>query len=153
MQQTQHKSLHSSDVYHDCLDRIERLTPGSKPQWGRMSVAQMLAHCAEIQEVSNGKPLENTPVIAKLFKAAIRKMVVGDKPFPKNTRTHPLYKQASDRDFVTEKQRLLNALERFVRDASGQQESLHPLFGKMTPAESGWSMYKHLDHHLSQFGV
>jgi len=152
MEQTR-ESLYSPQAYQTCLNRIEQLTSGSQPQWGTMTAAQMLAHCAEIQEVSNGKELKNTPFLAKLFKGAIRKMVFNDRPYPKSTRTHPQYRQTSDRDFEAEKQRLLVALAAFV-DASGEYSGpQHPIFGDVTPEEKGWGMYKHLDHHLSQFGV
>jgi len=72
------KSLYSSEVYEDCQSRIEQLIPETQPQWGSMTAAQMLAHCSEIQEVSNGKELKNTPFIAKLFRGMIRNMVVND---------------------------------------------------------------------------
>jgi hypothetical protein len=148
------KSLYSSDVYQDCLNRIGQLTPGSKPQWGTMTAAQMLSHCAEIQEVSNGKELRGTPVVVKLFKGMIRNMVVGDKPFPKNTKTHPQYRQTSDRDFEAEKIRLIEALDEFVNVDEAHAVGLkHPLFGSLTAEEKGWAMYKHLDHHLRQFGL
>ena len=145
------KSLYSHDVYQRCLARIGKLTPETQPQWGSMSAAQMLAHCAEIQEVTNGKALENTPFMVKLFKGMIRKMVVNEKPYPKNTRTHPQYKQMAEQDFETEKGRLLGALAQFIEEEG--TPGRHPLFGAMSVEEKGWSMYKHLDHHLSQFGV
>ncbi|WP_457652898.1 DUF1569 domain-containing protein [Rhodocaloribacter sp.] len=145
------QSLYDPDVYRRTLARIDALTPESRPRWGTMNAAQMPAHCAEIIEVANGKPLENTPLIARLFKGMIRKMVVGERPYPKSTRTHPQYRQTSDRDFETEKQRLLDALEQF-KETEGERIP-HPLFGEMSAAEKGWAMYKHLDHHLTQFGV
>jgi hypothetical protein len=154
MTQSTKKSLFSPEVYQDCLNRVGRLTPGTAAEWGSMTAAQMLSHCAEIQEVSNGKELQNTPFLAKLFKGMIRNMVVNEKPYPKNTKTHPQYKQTSDRDFETEKKRLLNALDMFVNaDDERAGRSRHPLFGEMSTEERGWSMYKHLDHHLTQFGV
>lgn len=116
-----------------------------------MSVAQMFAHCAEIQEVANGKNLVGTPVIVRMFAPLIRRMVVGDKPYPRDTRTHPQYAQADERDFEMEKLRLLAALDSFA-DA-GPRASRHPIFGHMSAEERGWSSYKHLDHHLTQFGV
>ena len=87
----------------------------TQPQWGSMTAAQMLAHCAEIQEVSNGKELKNTPFIAKLFRGMIRKMVINDKPYPKNTKTHPQYLQTKACDFANEKKRLLDALGKICR--------------------------------------
>ena len=145
------KSLYSDDVYEDCLSRVEKLTPQTQPQWGGMSAAQMLSHCAEILKVSNGAELKNTPLVARLFKGMIRKMVVGEKPYPKSTRTHPQYKQIAERDFETEKDRLLAALAQFKSEQG--VSVVHPLFGTMTVEEKGWSGFKHLDHHLGQFGV
>ena len=154
MTQSKKRSLFSPEVYQDCLNRIERLAPETTPEWGSMTAAQMLSHCAEIQDVSNGKELKNTPILIKLLKGMVRNMVVGEKPFPKNSKTHPQYKQTSDRNFETEKERLLHALEVFVNaDKERAVQQIHPLFGEMTAEEKGWSMYKHLNHHLTQFGV
>ncbi len=145
------KSLYSAEVHQECLERIGKLASDTQPQWGKMSVAQMLAHCAEIQEVANGKELKNTPFIARLFKGMIRNMVLNNKPFPKSTKTHPQYLQTAKRDFEREKNRLLAAVDTFV--SAGAAPGEHPFFGPMTAEEKGWSMYKHLDHHLQQFGV
>ncbi len=79
----QKKNLYASEVYENCLNRIEQLTPETRPQWGSMTAAQMLAHCSEIQEVTNGKELKNTPFIAKLFRGMIRNMIVNEKPYPR----------------------------------------------------------------------
>ena len=146
------KLLYDDDVYRECLARIEALTPETQPHWGTMSVGQMVSHCAEIQEVANGKPLEGTPWYVKLLGGFIRKMVVSDKPYPKGTRTHPQYLQTADKDFETEKARLLAALEAF-RAAEHGPATRHALFGEMSHDEKGWASYKHLDHHLTQFGV
>ncbi len=154
MEKTIKMGLYSPESYQDCLHRIEKMTHDSRPQWGRMSAAQMFSHCAEILEVANGRDLKNTPLIAKLFKGMIRKMVVNEKPYPKNTRTHPQYRQTTDKDFETERKRLLLALDKLVNmDEEESTQIIHPLFGMMTLQEKGWSMYKHLDHHLTQFGV
>ena len=148
------KNLLSPDIHQECLNRIEKLTPATQPEWGKMNSAQMLAHCAEIQEVFNGKPLNGTPFIAKLFKGMIRNMVVGDKPYPKNSRTHPQYVMADQRDFDREKNRLLEAMTKTANSTEAERRQYkHPLFGPMTDDELGWSLYKHLNHHLTQFGV
>jgi len=145
------QSLYAPDVYRRTLARLDALAPETAPRWGTMNAAQMMAHCAETIEVANGNPLENTPFLARLFKGMIRRMVVGERPYPRRTRTHPQYRQSSDRDFETEKRRLRDALARFKE--TEEEPIPHPLFGAMTVEEKGWAMLKHLDHHLTQFGV
>lgn len=146
--------LYDEDNYASIIQRIASLSSDTEPEWGSMSAAQMLAHCAEILEVAHGKPLLNTPFFIKIIKGVIRKLVVDNNPYPKNSKTHPQYKQTEDKDFLTEKKRLLNVMDEFVnepKEVSDKKE--HPLFGPMTHEEKGWAMYKHIDHHLKQFGV
>ena len=147
--------LHEAACYEKCLGRIDRLRPDSPPVWGSMDAAQMLSHCAEVQEVSNGsKELRDTPLFVRLFKGVIRTMVLSDKPYPKSTRTHPQYIQRSEKDFEVEKQRLVASLEAFRKmDPAAAERGVHPLFGKLTLEEKGFLTYKHLDHHLTQLGV
>lgn len=150
MNAPQETSLFQSKVYQSCIARIDQIHPDTSPKWGKMTPAQMFSHCAEVQEVLNGKELKNTPFIAKLFKGMIRKMVVGEKDYPKNSQTHPQYKQRETKNFEEEKSRLLAAIGEFVKE---ETEGQHTLFGVMTAEERGWAAYKHLNHHLIQFGV
>jgi hypothetical protein len=86
------------------------------------------------------------------LKPFVRKMVVGPKPYPKSTRTHPQYMQGEEKDLAIEKARLLGAMDAFAEMCSGKALLEHPFFGEMTVDEAGWAMFKHLDHHLRQFG-
>ena len=143
--------MFDDSVFTEMLGRINALTPESDALWGSMSASQMLAHCAGVQEVGNGKDLVGTPFIAKLMKGFIRKMVVNDKPYAHNVRTHPQYLVRDARDFEEQKKRLIDAVEGLK--AGGPVSMEHSLFGEMTGEERGWVSYKHLDHHLAQFGV
>ena len=146
--------LLDASVYEGVLARIKSLSAESKPLWGKMSAAQMFAHCAEVQLVANGKPLEGSPFMVKLIAPLIRKAVVNEKAYPHGSRTHPQYVIDGNRDFETEKTRLLEALSAFIHMDEGERANIeHVLFGKLTREEKGWSMYKHIDHHLKQFGV
>lgn len=148
---TDRPDLHDEAVYRSVRDRVERLAPDSERRWGEMSPARMLAHCTEVQKVMNGGPLEGTPWYVKLAAPLVKRSVLGSRPFPKGVPTHPQYEITSEKEFESEKRLLLAALESFR--ARGPTPVDHPIFGRLTPEEAGWGAYKHLDHHLSQFGV
>ncbi|MCK5087382.1 MAG: hypothetical protein KAQ90_07675, partial [Melioribacteraceae bacterium] len=127
------KNLHSTETYEECINRIDKLTGETQPLWGNMDAAQMLSHCAEVQEVANGKDLIGTPFIIKLFGGLVKKMVLNEKPYPKNAGTHTQYMQTTGRDFETEKKHLLEAMEQSVKMDKEELEAIvHPLFGKMS---------------------
>jgi uncharacterized protein DUF1569 len=147
-------SLYDAPTFTTIAGRIEALSEDSPAGWGQMNPAQMCAHCAEVQEVSNGKPLVGTPWVVKLMGPFIRRMVLGPKPFARAIRTHPQYEIEHGQDFAEQRDRLLAALKRMNDEGPEKaSESVHPLFGRMTADEKGWAMYKHIDHHLAQFGV
>ena len=57
-------------------------------------------------------------------------------------------------DFETECGQLNALIDRFAAAGpSGCATHPHPFFGKLTPDEWAQLMYKHLDHHLRQFGM
>lgn len=146
--------LYNVDDYKSVVDRIHQLNASSRPDWGTMDAPKMMAHCAEVQEVINGKQLKQTPFILRLVKGFIKKAVVDKKPYKRNLQTHPQYRQVSEKNFENEKQRLLAALQEFHElDKEKAKEVRHTLFGKMTLPEKGWGSFKHIDHHLRQFGV
>jgi len=144
-------NLYDEDVYSKCLSRLNALSESSTPAWGKMDAPQMLAHCAEIIEVSNGKDLKNTPFLVKMLKKLIRKMVLSDQPYHRNGKTHPQYIMESEYNFDSEKKRLLDGLAHFIQEKG--VERAHPLLGVLSSDEKGQAMYKHLHHHLEQFGV
>lgn len=140
--------------FDQCQSRIQNLQHDTKAQWGKMNAAQMLAHCTEVQEVLNGKELKNIPISFKLFKGLIKKSVLSHKPYPKNARTSLQYVVSSEKDFNEEKERLLNVITEMHSETDSKSNAFrHSLFGKMTREERGWAAFKHLDHHLTQFGV
>lgn len=145
--------LQDPRVYERCRTRLGLLRADSRPRWGQMSVGQMLAHCAEAQEVFNGKPLEGTPWYVRLLAPVVKRGVVGGRPYPRGVMTHPQYRVTEEREFEKEKARLERALDAFLARDDAGHGVVHPIFGRLTEEEAGWAAYKHLDHHLEQFGV
>jgi hypothetical protein len=148
------KSIFDPEARQQILGRLDALRPDSARQWGKMEPAQMLGHCANAMEVATGDRPMKQSLLGKLVMPFFRKTILGEKPFTRNSPTDPTFVIRDVRDFAAEKQRLLTLLDRFV--AAGPEPAgaqIHSFFGKMTGQEWGELTYKHLDHHLQQFGV
>lgn len=134
--------------------RIELLKPGSERQWGAMNVAQMLAHCSAFMEMSAGLGSPQQRIIGRIFGKIAKNSILGEGPIRRNMPTDKSLIMRGERNFATEKQRLLEWVDRFSKAGPEQYTThLHSFFGPMTPMEWATLGYKHLDHHLKQFGA
>lgn len=136
------------------LDRIADLRPEAERRWGKMNPAQMLCHCAHALETGTGDRPMKQKLIGKILMPFFRSSILGPKPFSKNGPTDPSFVVSGERDFGKERARLVGLIDRFVqrgRDAAGKET--HAFFGKLSGDEWGQLMYKHIDHHLQQFGL
>jgi hypothetical protein len=88
-----------------------------------------------------------------LFGAMAKKRMLHEGQFAKDLPTAKEFVIVTDRDFEQEKQRLINTIKRFTSSADPHSTQQHPFFGKMSGNEWSVLTYKHLDHHLRQFGV
>jgi hypothetical protein len=137
------------------IQRINNLQSTSTPLWGKMSVDQMLAHCCVTYEMVYETKHPKPGAFKKfLLKAFIKNTVVNEKPYIKNSRTAPEFIIADHRNFEAEKQRLINYLQKTQQlgEAYFNGKESHS-FGKLNSNEWSNMFYKHLDHHLNQFGV
>lgn len=149
------KNLFNQEELNETIQRIEALTPSTKPLWGKMSVDQMLAHCNVAYEMTyedkHPKPGAFKKFLLKLF---VKNAVVGPKPYKKNSQTAPEFLIKNARDFQEEKERLLTYLHktRELGEHHFDGKESHS-FGKLNKTEWNTMFSKHLDHHLTQFGV
>jgi hypothetical protein len=148
------ESLFQSTAADKMLARLEKLQPGAQPMWGKMKVSQMLAHCEVPLEVALGKKQLKRTFMGVIFGKIGKRQVLKPEPFKKNLPTDPNFIVKHNPDFSTEKQKLATLIKEFsAADPIQVASKPHPFFGNMTAEEWGWLQYKHLDHHLQQFGV
>jgi uncharacterized protein DUF1569 len=147
-------NLFESAAKQAVLERLSGLQPKATRQWGKMDAAQMMAHCSVAMEAATGdKPLPQR-LIGKVFAPFVKKSFLGEKPFPKNSPTDPTFVMSDPKDFAKEKDHLTSLIKRFC-DAGPQAAGrhTHSFLGRIKGDDWGVVMYKHLDHHLRQFGA
>jgi len=149
------KNMFNKQGSEEMIARINNLTADSKPQWGKMNAAEMLAHCSVAYEMVYTDKHPKPGAVGKFFlKMLVKSAVVGPKPYSKNGRTAPQFLVGADKDFAEEKKRLIDYIRKTQElgaDHFHNKES-HS-FGPLTKDEWNVSFSKHLDHHLTQFGV
>lgn len=144
--------LHDPARGDELKRRVRALKPDTTPRWGKMSVDQMLHHVNFVLMESLGEHTAK-PSVRGLPVALVRWAIL-NMPWGKGAPTRPdmLVPKGQRYDFEQEKTRCLSMIERFLAnplDAQWPRSANFPMTGRH------WSQlqYKHLNHHLSQFGV
>lgn len=145
------QDLFKPEVKASIISRINKLNASSPSQWGKMNVSQMMAHCQAQMRVALGDEKLKHSLLGKLIGGWAKKKLVGEKPFSKNLPTAPTFVVKHQPDFEIEKNNLIGIITRFQSHAITTEP--HPFFGKLTLNEWSTATWKHLDHHLKQFGV
>jgi len=148
------KTLFSKQALDLSIDRINQLQADTQPIWGKMNVSQMLDHCSETMKVVRGQKEIKRSFLSYVLGNMLKSNFYNDKPFHKNGPTHKDFIITTTSDFEKAKQQLINHLVAFQEDGMEKCTSApHAFFGNLTKEQWGLGMYKHLDHHLQQFGV
>jgi hypothetical protein len=148
-------NIFTNEVSQGFLDRINKLTANTQPLWGKMNVAQMLAHCCVTYEMIYENKHKAPGGLGKLLlKLFVKPIVVTTKPYTKNSRTAPAFLIVDERIFELEKKRLMQFITQTQQNGEAFFDGKESLsFGKLNINEWNNMFYKHLNHHLSQFGV
>jgi len=148
------KSLFEQQTVSEVMQRVDRLTASSQRKWGKMEVAQMLAHCTAALEVAAAEKFPPRMFIGKILGPLFKSQFYNDRPLNKNGPTDKSFIIDDQRDFDKEKERLKKLIKKFAEGGPEKcTAQLHSFFGKLKPEQWGIGMYKHLDHHLRQFGA
>jgi hypothetical protein len=148
-------NIFTKEVTESIIERINQLTPATSAKWGKMNVAQMLAHCNVTYEMVFEKihPKPNF-LMQFILKKMIKPKVVNEGSYPHNSQTAPQFIIKDSKKFEEEKTRLINYLTKTQQLGEKQFEGKEShSFGSLTAVEWNNMFYKHLNHHLTQFGV
>src|SRR3954468_1729210 len=130
------KHLFDSSAADEMNGRILRISSAAEKQWGKMDVAQMLAHCGNGLEMAIGTIKPKRQFIGKIIGGFLKSKYTDEKPFDKSSPTSDEIRITDSRDFNKEKERLLSLLNRFSEEKKTTTHP-HPFFGDLRPDE--WS--------------
>lgn len=148
------KTLFSKQALDKSIDRINQLQADKQALWGKMNATQMLDHCSETMKVARGEKELKRIFLSYVLGSMMKKSFYNEKPVPRNSPTHKDFIITTTSDFEKAKKELIDHLAAFQEGGMEKCTSApHSFFGNITKEQWGLGMYKHLDHHLQQFGV
>lgn len=147
------KSLVEEEAVSEVKGRLEALDRGREAKWGKLSVTEMLAHCQRGLEVPLGmRELKRPNIFLRTLMKLVKPSMYNETRWRKNLPTLPEFRVDSYGDFEQEREKL-NALIDEFRSRQGGEWPDHPVLGDFSEEQWGKLQYKHLDHHLRQFGA
>jgi hypothetical protein len=150
------KSLWQEATRRSLLERAHRLTPESRPRWGTFTVDRMLAHLVDAFRMIFGE-IETKPKRVRLpiplHRWPFNVLFVYIVGMPKHAPAPKGLIERPPRGIDEELRALDDAMARFASMRGQRDWPRHPYFGKLSTRTWGVLGYRHMDHHLRQFGV
>lgn len=147
------KNIFEKPIAEELIQRIHTVEKNTEAKWGKMNASQMLSHCADGILMAKGKVNPKRVPIGYIIGKLIKKSYYSEKPYPKSLPTAKELVADDGKDFETEKKRLIHEINLFSEAGAKKcTQAPHPMFGKLKPIEWSMGTYKHIHHHLSQFG-
>lgn len=150
------KSILNESDLREILARLENLTPETKQKWGKMSAHETIVHLSDPMRVALGtRPVAFRKSILSMW--PMKTLMLNYLPFPKNAPTAREFVQGDKGtkpvDFAADMKELLKNIEQFHTLKDKDELPLNPVFGKLTAGQWASLQWKHIDHHLKQFGL
>ena len=140
------------------ISAIKKLTPETKPKWGKMNATQMVWHCKKFiifyQNEKNYPPNLRTKTLGYMHLFFLRHILKWDyDKYPKNTPTLKFFDpaKAKDVDLEDEKKELIRRLK--MVNEYDQEFLVNTMHGKVKRDTFKEVVRGHTSFHLKQFGV
>jgi hypothetical protein len=146
------KTIFNPRDHLELHERVQRLTTTQTPHWGKMTPLEMVAHLSDSLRMASGE-LEAAPKKVPLRFSPLKQLVLYLLPIPKGVPSSPELLGRKPGDWSTEIAGLREELNGIVERGAEALAPSHPAFGKLSAKQWGVLIYRHMDHHLRQFGV
>ena len=145
-------SLRTEAVRNNLIQRLQNLTPASKPKWGNFDASHLLCHLHDSLAMALGE-VSTLSANKKAFQCfPLKHLILYVFPFPKGVPTAPELLVRVPAEFEQDRQRLIGLIGR-IAAAPRAKGPVHPFFGPLDNEEWNSLAAKHISHHLKQFGI
>lgn len=135
------------------LRRLDALTPQSRPRWGSLTVGRMACHVSNALRMAHGELATRPPGRVGARRVLAKYVFLYLLPMPRNLPSATALGSGEPADFEQERRTCAELIRRFAASPRGGKGPSHPFFGVLTRSEWAVLQWRHLDHHLRQFGV
>jgi hypothetical protein len=149
------KTLANPDHRSEILNRLAAIGPDTPRRWGTLTSPEMICHLADAFRIALGE--RESDELGSIFLRTIGKVVAIYLPFPwphnvpTRPESDPKVEGTRPTEFAADVEALRDLCHRFGDRSGGW--SLHPAFGALNDAAWHRWGYRHMDHHLRQFGA
>jgi hypothetical protein len=143
---------------HRFISLLKQIPSDTPPQWGKMTLQQMIEHFADSVRIASGKTVHTDIVTPTENFQRVRDFMLSDKPFRENT-ANPLMPEVPAPVKNISCKAALEELEGEMKyfftvfEKNNLKVTRNPFFGDLNFDENIHLLYKHASHHLRQFGV
>ena len=146
------KSIFQAAARAELQQRLANLTPDRAPRWGKMTAPKMVVHLSDALKMALGE-LQAAPRRTPLRFPIIKQLIIYVAPWPKGAPTAPELLARAPAAWNGEVVSLSSLLEKFSARSAADKWPRHPAFGNMSGRLWGALVYRHCDHHFTQFGI
>lgn len=148
------RNLFNRKSAESIINRAKQLKEDYQPRWGKMNVVEMLLHCNSCNREILEKERSHKKTTVKQYLLRILALYIapGFKKGLSSEQHHITKGKAVNIDFETALADFIDVINQLC--VTQKQLTLtHPAFGNISTHQWGIAAYKHMDHHLRQFGV
>ncbi|MFT3909781.1 MAG: DUF1569 domain-containing protein [Ferruginibacter sp.] len=148
----------SAFIKNEMFSLLSNLAADSKGSWGKMNGQQMVEHLADFFDISSAK-VPSRLVIPEEHLPKYKAFLLSDKEFRENTKApaevlgeEPIPVRTANMEAAIST--LRNSVDAFYKyyENTPVENTTHPVFGSLNFEEWILLHYKHVIHHLKQFG-
>src|SRR5471030_1036541 len=146
------KSIWQPEARREITDRVGTLAWDRRAEWGRFTAPKMICHLADSLKMAMGD-LKVASKRLPIRYPPLKQLIIYALPFPKSAPTAPALLVRQPAAFTDDIADVQLQLARAASSRSTDAWPEHPAFGKLSKRAWGVLIYRHMDHHLKQFGV